>query len=208
MSKVVAIVLGRDGSKGIKNKNTMKLLGRKVFQYPIMAAIKSKFIDHIFVSTDIKDLIDYANDHNISILKRPKELATDSALFEDALLNAYFQIKDILNERPKYVVVLMANAVTVNYRLIDEAIELLEDNIDADSAVTVSDFNMYSPLRARKIGENGNLIPFVPFECFSDKSQLSCDRNSQGDVYFADMGHSVCRGTTPKMDGANNITSI
>jgi hypothetical protein len=52
---------------------------------------------------------------------------------------------------------------------------------------------MWSPLRARKIGDGGFLHPFVPLEALSDNSTLSCDRDSQGDVWFADMGASVVR---------------
>ena len=59
--------------------------------------------------------------------------------------------------------------------------------------VTVSSYNMWSPLRARKINDQGLLDPFVPFETFGDPSKLNCDRDSQGDVWFADMGLSVVR---------------
>jgi len=48
-------------------------------------------------------------------------------------------------------------------------------------------------LRARKIDPNGLLQPFVPFETFGDPETLDCDRDSQGDVWFADMGVSVVR---------------
>ena len=53
--------------------------------------------------------------------------------------------------------------------------------------------NMWSPLRARKIGEDGLLHPFVPFEVFGDPKTLNCDRDSQGDVWFADMSVSIVR---------------
>jgi hypothetical protein len=52
---------------------------------------------------------------------------------------------------------------------------------------------MWSPLRARKLDKDGALQPFVPFETFGDPATLNCDRDSQGDVYFADMGVSVVR---------------
>jgi len=52
---------------------------------------------------------------------------------------------------------------------------------------------MWSPLRARKKDENGLLKPFVPFEVFGDPKTLNCDRDSQGDVLFADMGVSIVR---------------
>ena len=59
--------------------------------------------------------------------------------------------------------------------------------------MTVSCYNMWSPLRARKIDEEGLLQPFVPFETFGDPATLNCDRDSQGDVWCADMGVSIVR---------------
>jgi len=52
---------------------------------------------------------------------------------------------------------------------------------------------MWSPLRARKIGSDGLLHPFVAFETFGDPKTLNCDRDSQGDAWFADMGVSIVR---------------
>jgi len=74
-----------------------------------------------------------------------------------------------------------------------EGISALRRNPDYDSAVTVSCYNMWSPLRARKIGSDGLLHPFVPFETFGDPKTLNCDRDSQGDAWFADMGVSIVR---------------
>ena len=52
---------------------------------------------------------------------------------------------------------------------------------------------MWSPLRARRETAEGLLEPFVPFETFGDPKTLNCDRDSQGDVWFADMGLSIVR---------------
>ena len=52
---------------------------------------------------------------------------------------------------------------------------------------------MWSPLRARKENADGLLDPFVPFETFGDPKTLNCDRDSQGDVLFADMGVSIVK---------------
>ncbi|BBD08913.1 cytidylyltransferase domain-containing protein [Desulfovibrio ferrophilus] len=190
----VALLLGRKGSSGFPGKNSMTILGRPAFTYPIMAAKNSRFVDHIFVSTDHEGIIAAAPEMGVEVIERPEELANDEALFEDALEHGYFEVVSRLGKAPDYVVVLMCNAVTINAALIDEAIEKLEANPEADSAVTVSVFDMYSPLRARKLGEDGYLKPFVPFEAFGDPKTLSCDRRSQGTSYFADMSHTVCRG--------------
>ena len=52
---------------------------------------------------------------------------------------------------------------------------------------------MWSPLRARRIDKKGYLKPFVPFKTFGNPKTLNCDRDSQGNVYFADMSVSVVR---------------
>ena len=191
--KVIAIILGRKGSKGVKDKNTMDILGKPAFSYSFTAAKTSKYVDKIFVTSDHEKILKTAINEGFSIIKRPKYLCNDEALFEDALVHAYNKIKKIIKSKPKYIVVLMCNVVTVDAELIDKGVELLNKNKTADSAVTVSIFNMYSPLRARKLSQEGFLEPFVPFEVFGNPLTLNCDRDSQGNVYFADMSHTVCR---------------
>ena len=78
-------------------------------------------------------------------------------------------------------------------KLIDYGIDILNKDSSFDSAVTTSVYNMWSPLRARKVDKNGALKPFVPFETFGDPKTLNCDRDSQGNVHFADMSVSVVR---------------
>ena len=93
------------------------------------------------------------------------------------------------------LVLLMANAVTIRPETIDSGVEALRGDSSLDSAVTVSCYNMWSPLRARRIGEDNLLHPFIPFEAFGNPAKLSSDRRSQGDAWFADMGVSIIRPT-------------
>ena len=189
----IAILLGRKGSKGLPGKNTMQLLGRPISHYPIMAALNSRFVTDIFVTTDDEDIAAEARKFDLTVIDRPAHLCTDEALFEDALIHGYEEATRMRGKKPDIVVILMCNAATVDANLIDTAVAALEADPEADSAVSVSLLNMYSPLRARKMDDGGYLLPFVPFETFGDPATLSCDRDSQGDVYFADMSHSVSR---------------
>ena len=189
----VAILLGRKGSKGLPGKNTMKLLGRPLLHYPLLAATHSKYVNNIYLTTDDPNIASEAAQYKVELIDRPNHLCTDAALFEDALVHAYKEVKSRSGKTPDYVVVLMCNAPTIDATLIDKAIEALEENPEADSAVTVTCLNMYSPLRARRLNKDGYLDPFVPFETFGDPATLNCDRDSQGDSYFADMSHTVAR---------------
>lgn len=191
----IAILLGRKGSKGLPGKNTMKIMGRPITNYSILAAKNSQYVSDIYVTTDDEEIIAEARKFDLEVIKRPDYLCTDDALFEDALIHGYQEAAKRRGKKPDIVVILMCNVITIDNVLIDTAIKALEDDPQADSAVSVSKLNMYSPLRARKLDDSGYLLPFVPFESFGDPKTLSCDRDSQGDVYFADMSHSVSRSS-------------
>ena len=85
----------------------------------------------------------------------------------------------------------MANAGTINSKLIKKGIHILKKNKKYDSAVTTSVYNMWSPIRARSF-RNGSLVPFVPFK-FMGGTKINCDRDAQGEVHFADMSASIVR---------------
>lgn len=186
--------MGRKGSKGFPSKNLYKVLGRPLAYYPMKAAKNCPEIDKMYLSTDDEQLMKLAEENGVEIILRPPELCTDEALGEDVYVHAYNFVK-VKNEEQevKIFVLLMCNAATITSKTISAGIKVLQDNPDYDSAVTVSRYNMWSPLRARKIGDDGLLYPFIPFEAFRDPQTLSCDRDSQGDVWFADMGVSIVR---------------
>ncbi len=190
---IIAILMGRKGSKGFPGKNLHRILGNPLAYYPMKAAKECPEIEKAYLSTDDDRLMQLALKMDIEVIKRPPELCTDDALGEDVYRHAYRFIKDIYNENIEFIVLLMCNAPTVTSATISEGIKILRDNAEHDSAVTVSKYNMWSPLRARKVDEHGLLKPFVPFEVFGDPQNLNCDRDSQGDVWFADMGVSIVR---------------
>ena len=191
---IIAILMGRKRSKGLPEKNLHKVLGMPLAYYPMKAAKSCPEVDKIYLSTDDERLMKLAEENGIEIIQRPPELCTDEALGEDVYVHAYNYVKK-RNKRHKIeiIVLLMCNAATITSDTISKGIKVLRKNPDYDSAVTVSRYNMWSPLRARKINEDGLLKPFVPFEVFGDPKTLSCDRDSQGDVWFADMGVSIVR---------------
>jgi CMP-N-acetylneuraminic acid synthetase len=190
---VVALLIGRKGSTGFPGKNTRLVLGRPLVSYPLIAARESERVGRIFVSTDDPEIAGIARQHDAEVIDRPPELCTPEALGEDAFKHGYESIRDRIGEEPEMVALLFANAPTVSGELIDRGVEILRADPTLDSAVTVSRYNMWSPLRARRLDGDGTLQPFVPFETFGDPAQLNCDRDSQGDVWFADMGLSLVR---------------
>ena len=203
---IPAVLIGRKGSKGFPGKNLHIISGKPLAYYPIAAARECPEIDKIYISTDDEQLMKLAHANGAEVIERPAELCTDAALGEHVYVHAYKTIKErtediglrtewrgLRSNEIELVVLLMCNAPTITSQTISEGIRVLREHPEYDSAVTVSKYNMWSPLRARTIGDDGLLHPFVLFETFGDPKNLNCDRDSQGDVWFADMGVSIVR---------------
>ena len=61
MTKTLAIIPARKGSKRVKNKNLKLFYGKPLICWTIEESLKSKKIDHIYISTDclkIKKLVE------------------------------------------------------------------------------------------------------------------------------------------------------
>lgn len=193
---ICALMIGRAGSTGFPGKNIYPVLGRPLAAYPLMAARSSRHIERLFISTDSPEIMEIGRGFGAEFIERPASLATKEALGEHVFVHGYEEIvKRLAAEGTKVelMVLLFANGATITGGLIDEGIEALRNDPKLDSAVTTSVYNMWSPLRARKVAADGCLYPFVPFETFGDPRTLNCDRDSQGEVHFADMSVSVVR---------------
>jgi hypothetical protein len=193
---IAALLIGREGSQGFPGKNVYPILGRPMMEYPLLAAKNAKTVDRVYLSTDSPRIKEIGRKEGAVIIDRPAELCNSSALGENVFVHGYHHIKKELvkeGQEVELIALMHCNSPTILPETIDEGVRVLRENPATDSAVTVSRYNMWSPLRARKIGSDGLLHPFVPFEVFGDPKTLNCDRDSQGDVWFADMGVSIVR---------------
>ncbi|PCD83386.1 flagellar modification protein B [Lysinibacillus fusiformis] len=76
----ICTICARGGSKGVKNKNLLELLGKPLIAHSILQAKKSNLFDVIAVSSDSVEIIEVAKEYGANyVIKRPDELATDMA---------------------------------------------------------------------------------------------------------------------------------
>jgi cytidylyltransferase family protein len=193
---IAALLIGREGSVGFPGKNTHPVLGRPLMLYPMLAAMHARSIGRCFLSTDSAAYKQFARGYGWQVIDRPPHLASQEALGEDAFRHGYEVIRDdcaARGESLELLALLFCNAPTVTAELIDRGVDILRARPDLDSAVSVSVYNMWSPIRARRETADGTLEPFVPLETLDLADAINCDRDSQGDVCFADMGVSVVR---------------
>ncbi len=94
---IAALCLGRKGSTAFPGKNIYPVLGRMMAQYPLMAAQRSKLVDHVYLSTDCEELMAMGDKLGAGVIKRPDYLCTKEALGDDAYAHGY---REILNRHP------------------------------------------------------------------------------------------------------------
>ena len=58
--KIVAFIFARGNSKGIKNKNLLKFKKTTLLGHAIQQAKKVNYIKEVFLSTDSKKILNYA----------------------------------------------------------------------------------------------------------------------------------------------------
>lgn len=141
----LAIVTARGGSKGLKGKNIKELCGKPLINYTIDAAMKSKYIKRVVVSTDNEDIAKVAKKAGAEIpCMRPEDLATDNASSIDVVLHMINYLKETENYNPEFIILLQPTSPLRDYKHIDEAIEkLLKTDMDAIVSVCESEVNPY-----------------------------------------------------------------
>lgn len=79
MKDQIAFIFARGGSKGIPNKNIKLLAGKPLISYSITAALSSKYISKVIVSTDSSEIAKVAEEYGAVVLWRPEDLTTDES---------------------------------------------------------------------------------------------------------------------------------
>ena len=95
--KILAVVPARGGSKGIPRKNIRPLAGEPLIGYTLRTAKTVHEIDLLVVSTDDDEIEEISASYGVGVIRRPKELASDEATTESALLH----VLDTLDEQGK-----------------------------------------------------------------------------------------------------------
>jgi CMP-N,N'-diacetyllegionaminic acid synthase len=99
-NKIVAIIPARGGSKRIKNKNIKLFNSKPLIFWTIDAALKSKKIDDVYVSSENKNILKISKKFGANVVKRPIKLSNNIIMPDMAIRDAYLQI----NKNYKYVV--------------------------------------------------------------------------------------------------------
>lgn len=214
-SKVIAFIPARGGSKGVKNKNIIDLDGIPLIMWSIFAAVASKCVDRIVVSSDSRDILFSASFHSrhvcqeVDCLQRDSSLAKDSSTTE-SVIDDFIENDDKISNND--IILLMQPTSPFRHNdLIDKLIEGVNVN-GFNSCLTVEErspffwtvnnkegqhISTYDPKNRQrrqdmncddiKIQENGNLYGFT----VSGYSQYGHRSPPATGVIMSDVIHSI-----------------
>ena len=146
---IIGLLTGRAGSKdqSLPFKNTYPLLGKPLMLYPYLAALESKYINDIYLSTNGPELKEIANNNSIKIIDRPDEYARSDSQHNECIQHA---LDKLINDGidVEIIVILMCNVAIQPSGIIDKCIQALIEDTSLDSAVTVREWGDHHPSRA------------------------------------------------------------
>ncbi|OEU64923.1 MAG: acylneuraminate cytidylyltransferase [Desulfobacterales bacterium PC51MH44] len=158
---VLAIIPARGGSKGLPGKNIKYLCGKPLIAWSIEQALKSKYVDNVFVSTDSGEIEKIAKECGANVpFLRPAELAADDSPTFEAILHALEQLA-LMGESYDYVALLEPTSPLKKSNDIDDAISMIVQNTDTDCLVSVGEVHMEHPMIVKKIDAKGFVAPYV-----------------------------------------------
>ena len=180
--RVVAFIPARSGSKRLVGKNTKLLCGKPLISWTIEAAINSKYVDEVVITSNDVAVKKIAMSYGVSFVARPEELANDLASTSDVLLHAL----SLQTSKVDIVVLLQPTSPLRSHYQIDQAIELLREK-DEKPIVSVSKCE-HSPVWSNTLSKNLSMKGFMLDQYSTYRSQdLDSYYRLNGAIYIASI---------------------
>ncbi|QDF30239.1 pseudaminic acid cytidylyltransferase [Halarcobacter anaerophilus] len=185
MTKCVAIIPARGGSKRVPRKNIKLFHGKPLIAYSIEAALRSELFDKIIVSTDDEEIAKTAKKYGAEVpFLRPKELSDDYTGTGQVIEHALNFLKQ-RGECYEFCCTIYATAPFLQEKYLIEGFDQLK-NSKAKHAFSCT--SMPFPIqRTFKITPNGRCEMFWP-ENFMKRSQdLEEAYQDAGQFYWTNL---------------------
>lgn len=184
MSKKLAIITARGGSKRIPRKNIKYFLGKPIIAYSIETALKSKLFDEVMVSTEDEEIAEIAKKYGAVVpFLRSKENADDFSGTDDVLIEV---IKEYQKRGVNFDICcgIYPTAPFITTERLQEAFELLISK-KLDVVFPVVEFS--SPIqRALKKDSENKIAMFEPKNLDKRSQDLEKAYHDVGQFYMID----------------------
>lgn len=192
--KIIAIIPARSGSKSIPDKNIQSINGKPLLAYTIEHALQSKYIQKTIVSTDSDYYASIAKSFHAEVpFLRPTAIAMDHSTDFEVFDHALNWLKQNENYEADIVVHLRPTTPIRNSTDIDNMIEILINNSDADSIRSVTK-NTETVFKMWFMNDEGYLFPVVTDQRFDEAYNMP--RQSLPDSYLQNASIDITRGAT------------
>jgi len=163
---MLAIIPAREGSKGVVGKNIKPLGGIPLIAHTIKAAIKSKKIDRVIVSTDSQAIADISKEYGAEVpFLRPKSISQDDSLILDNYKYMLERLKIEKGEIIKSFVALQPTSPFRNSFDIDAAVKLFCEN-KTDSVISFTQ-ELHPPEWNRIVNNDNTFSNFITEEIYN-----------------------------------------
>lgn len=188
--RILSIILARENSKGLPNKNIKNLNGKPLLAWPIIASVESKYVDTTILSTDSNHYADIGRSYGASIpFIRPKDLASDTSTSSDALIHAIDFLSNI-NDIYDYVILLEPTSPLTQSSDIDQALEkILNCRDESKSIVSMSEVVSKHPSYCFVVDDNMKIKPYANNEELRRRQDIEQLFHCDGSLYISEINH-------------------
>lgn len=198
MSKKIGFIPLRKGSKGIKNKNTRKLVGRPLYAWVLTEAIFSD-LDKVYVYSDDENLIDfiskeYSWSEKVVAMLRSDESASDTASTELAMLEFCQKINF---DFEVFCLLQATSPLTSRFNINDSLTKLIDNKYDSILSVvkthkfswnkngTAVNYDIFN--RPRRQDFDGLILENGAIYCTSKKSLMASKNRISNSIGLLEM---------------------
>lgn len=155
---ILGVITARGGSKGVSRKNIRDLLGKPLIAFTIEAALQSKLLTSVIVSTDDEEIAAVARSLGADVpFLRPAALATDASRSVDVMAHALTWMKEHRKAEFEYAMILQPTSPLRRAEDIDSCIRIAAET-GADSVMSMVEIPDFALEKLKKI-DKGMIAP-------------------------------------------------
>jgi YrbI family 3-deoxy-D-manno-octulosonate 8-phosphate phosphatase len=164
MVEVLALIPARGGSKAIPRKNIKDLGDHPLIAYSIAAGLGSKLVTRTIVTTDDEEIARKAKEYGAEVpFLRPEEFARDDTRDLPVFQHVLSWLKEHEDYQPEVVVQLRPTSPFRSPTLIDDTIQILLNNPQANSVRGVVP-SKQNPYKMWQVLDDGKMEPLLNTE--------------------------------------------
>jgi CMP-N-acetylneuraminic acid synthetase len=181
--EVLALVPARGGSKGVSRKNLRLIKGKPLIEYSIQAAMGSKVVDQVYVSSDDDEILSVGSSLDAKCFKRSDVASSDISTAASVVFDFIYQLPLSLVKKDPIIIYLQPTSPLRNSSHIDEAFSKMEAG-NAFCCISVVQLKR-SPYKSFTISKSGLLKPlFDEYLSNANRQSLTMTYYPNGALYI------------------------